>query len=133
MDSLILDNTLDASIEIMKIQHRTISVYMNTIFEKIVDTSQRCAHIDSLLDQLELLCQKQFEYDEQLLEKVNFPAVAEQKRLHGLYLKAINLFRAENDQCHTTSFINDFIKLRLDYVLNMNKETMMLCDFLLKV
>ena len=133
MDSQIWDDKVDSSIEILNIQQRTISVYMNTIYEKIVDSSQRCDHINSLLDQLELLCQKQFEYDEQLLEQVNFPSVAEQRRLHGLYLKAINLFKAENDQCHSASCIKDFLKLRLDFISTINKETMLLCDFLLKV
>lgn len=132
MDTLIRDNKVDSIIETMNIQQRTVSVYMNTIYEKIVDTSQTCAHINSLLDQLEFLCQKMFEYDEQLWDQMNFPQVAEQRRLHGLYLKAINLFRAENDQCHSTSCIKDFIRLRLDYISNLNNETMMLCDFLLK-
>ncbi len=132
MDSLIFGDKVDSSIEIMDIQQRTISLYMNTIYEKIVDTSQRCDQVDGLLDQLELLCQKQFEYDEQLLEQVNFPSVAEQRRQHGLYLREINLFKAENDQCHSTSCIKDFLKLRLDFITTLNKETMMLCDFLLK-
>lgn len=130
MDSLIWDNS---SVEIMKMQHHTISVCMNAIFDKLVDNSQSCAHVDGLLDQLELLCQKQFEYDEQLLEEVNCPSVAEQKRLHDLYLKGLNLLKAENGQCHAPSFITNFIKLRIDYVLNMNKETMLLCDSVLKV
>lgn len=133
MDSQILDSTVDSRIEIMSIQQRTVSVYMNTIYEKIVDTSQRCDHVSGLLDQLELLCQKQFEYDEQLLEQVNFPSIAEQRRLHGLFVQEIDLFKAENDQCHTTSCIKDFLKLRLDYITTLNRETLMLCDFLLKM
>ena len=132
MASLIWEDKLNSSIEIMKIQYHTVSVCMNAIHDKIADESQNCAQIDGLLNQLELLCQMLFKYDEQLLEEMNYPAVSEQRRLHDSYLKAIDLFKTENEQCHTAAFMNDFIKLRLDYVLNRDQETMMLCDYLLK-
>lgn len=130
----IRDDRINSSaeiLEVMNIQHRTIALCMNAIFDEIADNLRSCAHVNGLLDQLELLCQNQFRYDEQLLEEVNFPSVADQKNIHGLFLKAITLLKAENTQCHTPSFINDFIDLRLDFILNMNKETMMLCDFII--
>jgi len=130
MDSLILDNN---SVEIMEIQHRTIALCMKAIFDKIADDTQSCTHIGALLDQLEILCQDKFRFIEQLLEDVNYPSAAEQKRLHGLYLDAINLFKVENEECHTANFLKKFVNLRLEYALNMNQETIMLCDYLLKM
>ena len=131
MTSLIWDNKLNPSVEIMSIQRSKISECINTINVGIADKLQSCTHINGLLNQLEQLCQMNFMYEEQLLEEVNYPAVAEQKHLHDLFLKAIEPFKTENDQCHTTSFFNDFIKLRLDYILNMNNETIKLCDFII--
>lgn len=125
------NNILNPSVAIMNIQHCKITECMNSIQGEIADIRQSCTHINGLLYQLEQLCQMHFMFEEQLLEEVNYPLAAEQKQLHDLFLKAIDQFKAENDQCHTTTFNADFIKLRLDYVVNMNNETMTLCDFIL--
>ncbi|MBC7949789.1 MAG: hypothetical protein H7Y42_18035 [Chitinophagaceae bacterium] len=128
MISVEWDTMLNPSVQIMNIQHSKIAECINTINDEIVDMQHSCTHINGLLDQFEQLCQMLFMYEEQLLEEVNFPSVAEQKHLHDLYLKSIEQFKAENYQCHTASFFNGFIKLRVDFLSNMNKETMILCD-----
>ena len=130
MISLEWDTKLNPSVEIMNIQYSKIAECINTINDEIVDMQQSCTQINGLLDQLKQLCQILFMYEEQLLEEVNFPTITEQKHLHDLYLKSIEQFRAENYQCHSASFFNGFIKLRVDFLSNMNKETMILCDML---
>lgn len=124
-------NKLNPSVEIMNIQRGKITECINTIQHDITDMRQSCVHINGLLYQLEQLCQMHFMYEEQLLEEVKYPSIGEQKHLHGLFLKAIESFNTETDQCHSPFFINDFIKLRLDFVINMNNETMTLCDFII--
>jgi hypothetical protein len=69
-------------------------------------------------------------YEVQLLEEISFPSLAEQKLLFESLLKNIESIRVKNDQCHTPSFFEDFIRLRLDFVFNMNNETRILCDYL---
>jgi hemerythrin len=101
---------------------------MKTIHNEIADRQQSCSHINGLLHQLKLLYQMHFMYEEQLLEEVHYSSAEEQKQLHELFLKSIDQCTTENDQCHSLSLFNYFIKLRLDFVLYMNKETMMLCD-----
>ena len=130
MTSIGWDYKLNPSVEIMKLQRSKIFECMKAIHHEIADTGQSCSHINGLLHQLKLLYQMHFLYEEQLLEEVNFPSAAEQKHLHDLFLESIDQCRTESEQCHTLSFYNSFINLRLDFVLNMNNETMMLCDFI---
>jgi hemerythrin-like metal-binding protein len=130
MTSIIWDNKINPSIEVMKIQRQTISVCMNTILDDLADFSQKCDHINELLDQLALLCQIHFKYEEQLLEELNYPPTSKQKSLHDLFLKDIEQLKSDNDQSHSPAIVNNFIKLRLDFIRNMNNETMMLCDFM---
>jgi len=121
---------LNPSVEIMRMQRRKIYECENTIFKEIADRRQNCSHINGLMYQLKFLYKMHFMYEEQLLEELNVPAAAEQKKIHDLFLKSFDNLKAEDGQCHTSSYIFDFINLRLEFVSNMNKETMMLCDFI---
>jgi hemerythrin-like metal-binding protein len=133
MASFNWDNKIDPSLEVMKIQRNTISVCMNTIQDDFADADQGCDHINELLDQLEQLCQIHFNYEEQLLEQLNYPPLSKQKYQHGVFLKDIKQLKGTNNECHTTSSVNNFFKLRLDYISNLYSETMMLCDFIKSV
>lgn len=128
MISLGWDTNLNPSVEIINIQLCKIFECIRIIQEAIVDTQESCSNINGLLDQLEQLCQMHFLYEEKLLEELDFPSVKEQAHLHELFLKAIYQLKTENDQCHSHDFFDGFIKLRVDFVTNMNKETIMLCD-----
>ena len=131
MASLAWSDNLNPTVEIMNIQLGKIDECIKSIDHDIGDSGGSCTHICDLLNQLEQLCQLHFMYEEQLLEGLKYPAVAEQKMLHESFLRTFELFRVESDQCHSPSFIKNFIKLRLDFVSNMNNETMKLCDFII--
>jgi hemerythrin len=130
MASIEWDYKVNPSVEIIKIQRSKIRECENTIHHEIADTQQSCAHINDLLCQLKLLYEMHFMYEEQLLEEVNVASAEGQKHVHDLFLKSIDQLRTENDQCHTFSFNNNIIQLRLDFISIMNNETMMLCDFI---
>ncbi len=125
------DADLNPIVGVMNIQLCKIFECISFIQDGIFDTQRSCANINGLLDQLEQLCQMHFMYEEKLLEELDFPSVAEQTHLHDLFLKAIGQLKSENNQCHTPSYCSGFIQLRLDFVSNMNKETMMLCDLIM--
>jgi len=124
MASLVWNDNLDPTVEIISMQRGIIDDCIKSIDRDIGDVHGSCKHIGELLNQLEQLCQLHFMYEEQLLEGLNYPSVTEQKMLHESFLSTFEPFRAESDQCHTPSFLKDFIKLRLDFVSNMNNETM---------
>jgi hemerythrin len=122
---------LDPSVEIMNMQLSKIYECIGIIQDGIIDTQQSCTNINSMLEQLEQLCQMHFLFEEKLLEELEFPSVEELAHLHDLFLKAINQLKTENDHCHTPDFFDGFIQLRVHFVSNMNKETMMLCDMII--
>jgi hypothetical protein len=66
-----------------------------------------------------------------LLEGMNYPSADEQKKRHNLFLKTFEPFKLESGQCHSPDFMNDFSKIRLDFVSNMNDDTMKLCDYII--
>jgi len=70
-------------------------------------------------------------YEEQLLAGMNFPSLNEQKKRHDLFLKEFEPFKLESGQCHSLNFIHTFSKIRLDFVSNMNDDTMQLCDYII--
>lgn len=128
MTSLGWDTNLNPSVEIINMQLCKIFECIRIIQDAIIDTQESCSNINGLLDQLEQLCQMHFLYEGKLLEELDFLSVEEQAHLHELFLKAIYQLKTENNQCHTQSFCNGFFNLRLDFITNMNKETIMLCD-----
>lgn len=131
MASLVWNNNLNPTVEIINILFSKIDECLKSIDHDIGDIHESCTRINDLLNQLEQLCQLYFIYEEQLLEGLKFPSVTEQKMLHEAFLKTFEPIKLESDQCHSPSFIEDFIKLRLDFVSNMNNETMKLCDFII--
>jgi|ERR1039457_4907023 hemerythrin len=130
MASLDREFRLNPSVEIIKRQRREIFECEYTIHHEINDTQQSCEHINGLLNQLKLLYKFHFMYEEQLLEELNVQIAAEQKNMHEMFLKSIDQLKTENNQCHTPSYVYDVIKLRLDFISNMNNETKTLCDFI---
>lgn len=130
MASLDSYKQFNPTVQIMNIQRSKISECIRKINDDIEDTEQNCTHINELMSQLEQLCQLHFMYEMQLLEEISFPSLAEQKLLFESLLKDIESIKVKNDQCHTPSFYEDFIRLRLDFVFNMNNETRILCDYL---
>lgn len=111
-------------------QRSKITECIRSINDDISDIQQNCSHISEMLSQLEQLCQMHFMYEVQLLEEINYPAIAEQKMFFDLLLKSIESIKVNNDQCHTPTFFRDFNSFRLDFIFNMNNETRVLCDFI---
>jgi len=130
MASIFRDVRLNPSVELIKTQRSQIYECENTIHLGINNTLQNCTHINELLCQLKLLYKMHFMYEEQLFDELNVPAASELKKIHDLFLKSIDQLKTENNQCHTPSYSYDFIKLKLDFILNLNTETKMLCDFI---
>ncbi|MDA8414540.1 MAG: hypothetical protein M0023_12245 [Desulfobacteraceae bacterium] len=130
MASIVREFRLHPSVELIKRQRRRIFECENSIQHEINDMGQSCAHVNGLLYQLKLLYKLHFMYEEQLLEELHVPAAAEQKKMHDMFLKSIDELKTENDSCHSSSYIYDFYKLKLDFISTMNDETRMLCDFI---
>jgi hemerythrin len=103
---------------------------MTMIYHKIIDSFQECYPIQVLLDQLKQLCQIHFMYEEQLLEELDYLTAAEDKLLHDMFMESIDRFKIENNQCHTSTILNDFIKLRLEFITYMLNETKLLSDYI---
>lgn len=131
MAALAWNNNLDPTVEIINMQRGKIDECIKYIDHDIGDMEGSCTHVSELLNQLEQLCQLHFMYEEQLLEGLKYPSVPEQKMLHESFLRTFEPFKVESDQCHSPAFIKDFIRLRLDFVSNMNTETLNLCDFII--
>ncbi len=132
MASLAGDKGLNPSVEIMRMQRSKILECEQAIYHDIVDKDQSCEHVNGLLHQLTDLYKMHFMYEEQLLEEVNVPSVAEHKNIHEVFLASLNHLTTDDGQCHSSSFVTDFINMRLDFAANINKETMMICDFIIK-
>jgi hemerythrin len=130
MASLVWSEKLNPTVDLINIHFNKIDECIRYITEDIVDVNRDCKHTEGLINQLEQLCQLHFKYEEQLLEGLQYPSVDELKSLHSSFIDTFESFKVGSGQCHTTSFINSFIKLRMDFVTNMNTETMKLCDFI---
>lgn len=130
MASSDLYKKLNPTVEIMNIQRNKITECIRYINDDISDLQLNCNHISEMLSQLEQLCQLHFMFEVQLLEEINYPAIAEQRMLFDALLKSIESIKLNNDQCHTPAFFNDFNNFRLDFIFNMNNETRVLCDFI---
>lgn len=131
MSPLVWNENLDPTVEIINIQRIKIDECIKAIDHDVGDVEGSCAHICDLLNQLEQLCQLHFMYEERLLEGLNFPSIAEQKKLHDAFMKAFELIKAGSNQCHTPAFIKGFMELRLDFTKNINTETMKICDYII--
>jgi hemerythrin len=118
-------------VDLINIHFNKIDECIKYINDDITDIHGSCEHTSELIDQLEQLCQLQFMYEEQLLEGLKYPSVDEQKNRHKLFLESFEPFKLKSDQCHSSTFIKDFIKIRLGFVSDMNYETMKLCDFII--
>jgi len=132
MASLEGDKSLHPSVEIMRMQRNKIRECEQAIYHDIVDEDQSCAHVNGLLHQLKYLYKMHFMYEEQVLEEVNLPSVAEHKNIHEVFLTSLDHLTTDDSQCHSSSYVTDFINMRLDFAANVNKETMMICDFTIK-
>jgi len=53
------------------------------------------------------------------------------KERHNLFLETFEQLKLESNQCHSVNFIKDFSRIRLDFVSNMNDDTMKLCDYII--
>ncbi|MDA8430376.1 MAG: hypothetical protein M0T70_14070 [Geobacteraceae bacterium] len=131
MASLVWNNKLDPTVDLINIHFEKIDECIKYISDDIKDMQGSCEHTNKLIDQFEQLCQLHFMYEEQLLEGMNYPLVNEHKMRHNLFLKTFEPFKLESYQCHSQLFINNFNKIRLDFVSNMNNDTMKLCDFII--
>ena len=130
MASLVWNSKLDPTVDLMNIHFTKIDECIKSISADIIDVHANCVHTNGLINQLEQLCEMHFMYEETILEGMGYPAIDEHKILHKTLLKEFEPFKASSAQCHSLSFINDFIKLRMDFVKNLNSETMKLCDFI---
>lgn len=130
MTSLLWENKFNPSVEIVMIQRDTISACMNALHEGFSDIRRSCVHINGLLDQLRQLCQTHFSYEEQLLEELRYPPTEEQKTLHDTFLKEIDQLKCDEGLCHSPTVIGNYLQLRLKYIANTTRETMLLCDYL---
>lgn len=131
MASLVWNNKLNPTVDLINIHFDKIDECIKYINNDIEDIHGSCEHTNVLIDQLEQLCQLHFMYEEQLLEGMNYPSVNEQKERHNLFLKTFEQFKLESNQCHSLSFIKNFSSIRLDFVTNMNDDTMKLCDYII--
>lgn len=131
MASLVWNNKLNPTVDLLNILFEKIDECIRYINEDIKDIQGSCEHTNELINQLEQLCQLHFMYEEQLLEGMNYPSINEQKERHNLFLTTFEPFKLESNQCHSPFFINNFSKIRLDFVANMNNDTMKLCDYII--
>lgn len=131
MASLVLNNNLNPTVELINIHFGKIDECIKHINNDIEDIYGNCENTNELINQLEQLCQLHFIYEEQLLEGMNYPSVNEHKDRHNLFLKTFEQFKLKSNQCHSPGFINYFSRIRLDFVSNMNDDTMKLCDYII--
>ena len=131
MASFVWNNKLNPTVDLINIHFNKIDECIKYINNDIEDIHGSCEHTNELIDQLEQLCQLYFMYEEQLLEGMNYPSVNEQKERHNLFLETFEQLKLESNQCHTFNFINDFSKIRLDFVSTLNDDTMNLCDYII--
>jgi len=131
MASLVWNNQLNPTVDLINIHFNKIDECIKRINEEIIDTDGNCEQTNELIDQFEQLCQLQFKYEEQLLEGLNFPFADEQRILHSSFIETLEPFKLKSNQCHSPSFIKDFIDIRMNLVSNMNHETMKICEFII--
>jgi len=131
MASLVWNNKLNPTVDLINIHFDKIDECIKYINNDIENIHGSCEHTNELINQLEQLCQLHFIYEEQLLEGMNYPSVNEHKDRHNLFLKTFEQFKLKSNQCHSPGFINNFSRIRLDFVSNMNDDTMKLCDYII--
>lgn len=131
MASLIWNNELNPTVDLMNIHFEKINECIQYITDDIADAKGNCERTRELIHQLEQLCRLHFTYEEQLLDGVNYPAIDDQKQRHELFLKTFETLRLASGQCHSPVFLRDFSRVRLDFVANMNSDTMQLCDYII--
>ncbi|GAM08594.1 bacteriohemerythrin [Geobacter sp. OR-1] len=131
MASLVWNNKLNPTVDLINIHFDKINECIKHIHDDIEDPERSCEHTNELINQLEQLFELHFMYEEQLLEGINYPSVNEQKKRHSLFLKTFEPVKLESGQCHSPNFMNSLTKIRLDFVSNMNDDTMKLCDYII--
>ncbi len=129
MTSLVWEDKYNTGVETMDVQHRKIFDYMTTIYHVLADNQQVCDPLNGMLDQLELLCQMHFLNEQQLMDDINYPSASEHKRIHDLFLATIGQFKIQSSKCHSPNILNEFLKLKEDFIIHMLKESTALRDF----
>ena len=131
MASLVWDNKLDPTVDVINMHFAKIDECIKYINADIEDSEVDCEHTNALIHQLEQLCELHFMYEEKLLEGINFTLANEQKKQHDLFLKTFESLKLASGQCHSPDFVKDFIKIRMGFVASVNNDTMKLCDFII--
>jgi hemerythrin len=131
MASIIWNTELNPTVDLINIHFKKIEECITCINMDIADEQGSCEHTSDLINQLEQLCQLHFIYEEQLLEGLSYPLVSELRARHKSFLESFIPFKTESDQCHSSSFMKDFIDVRLGLVSSINNDTMKLCDFIM--
>ena len=131
MTSLIWDNKLNPTVELLNIFSAKITECVNRITADILDLEGNCSQTVDLVEQLKQLCELHFGYAEQLLAEIQFPDVENQKNRHRSFIDTFESIKLQSDQCHTPSFIKNLTKIRLDFVSHLNRDTMEICDFII--
>jgi hemerythrin len=124
MNSYFWENKFNTGVETMDVQHRKIFDYLTTICNELEDTHQKCDPFNGMLDKLEILCRIHFLEEEKLMDDINYPSASEHKLLNDLFLANIDRFKIDNKRCHSPSILNDFIKLREDFITHIFNEGM---------
>ncbi|MBT0664383.1 hypothetical protein KI809_08730 [Geobacter pelophilus] len=131
MVSLDRNIKLDPTVDLLNIYFNKMDECIKLLNDTLKDNEGDCALTNELLNQLKQLYELHFMHEEQLLAGMNYPTVNEQKVRHGLFLKSFEPLQLKSDQCHTPGFINDFSQIRLDFIFNMNDDTMEICDYII--
>lgn len=89
---------LNTGIEIIDRQHRCIVDYINEL--SVADTKDDKTGIKEVLDELIDYTLSHFSFEEELMEKANYPFLKAHKRIHEIFTKRVVecLQRAEKDE-----------------------------------
>lgn len=131
MASLEWSNNLNPTVDLINIYFKKIDECIKHINHDIEDLQVNCERTNELLNQFEQLCELHFMYEEQLLQGLNYPLVNKEKERHHLFLKSFEPLKLESDQCHSPYFMKNFSKIRLDFIANINNDTMKICDYII--
>jgi hemerythrin len=89
---------LNTGIDVIDKQHRCIVDYINEL--SVADAKDDKANIKHVLDELIEYTLSHFSFEEELMEKANYPFLKAHKRIHEIFTKRVVecLHRAEKDE-----------------------------------